>query len=65
MIADLELRAQRAQERGLDPADFYARVENQTSDEQRRKSMDIVIENNGDLSQLAQQVDRAWQQLTS
>ncbi len=65
VIADLELRAQRAQERGLDPADFYARVENQTSDEQRRKSVDIVIENNGDLSQLAQQVDRAWQQLTS
>lgn len=65
VIADLELRAQRAQERGLDPADFYARVENQTSDEQRRKSVDIVIENNGDLSQLAQQVDQAWQQLTS
>lgn len=65
VIADLELRAQRAQGRGLDPADFYARVENQTSDEQRRKSVDIVIENNGDLSQLAQQVDRAWQQLTS
>ena len=65
VIADLELRAQRAQERGLDPANFYARVENQTSDEQRRKSVDIVIENSGDLSQLAQQVDRAWQQLTS
>ena len=65
VIADLELRAQRAQERGHDPADFYARVENQTSDEQRRKSVDIVIENNGDLSQLAQQVDQAWQQLTS
>lgn len=65
VIADLELRAQRAQDRGLDPADFYARVENQTSDEQRRKSVDIVIENNGDLSQLAQQVDQAWQQLTS
>lgn len=65
VIADLELRAQRAQERGLDPADFYARVENQTSDEKRCKSVDIVIENNGDLSQLAQQVDRAWQQLTS
>ena len=65
VIADLEMRAQRAQERGLDPADFYARVENQTSDEQRRKSVDIVIENNGDLSQLAQQVDQAWQQLTS
>ena len=65
VIADLKVREVRAQERGLDPADFYARVENQTSDEQRRKSVDIVIENNGDLSQLAQQVDRAWQQLTS
>ena len=65
VIADLELRAQRAEERGYDPADFYARVENQTTDEQRRESVDIVIHNNGSLSQLAQQVDQAWQQLTS
>lgn len=65
VIANLELRAQRAEKRGHDPADFYARVENQTTDEQRRESVDIVIHNNGSLSQLAQQVDQAWQQLTS
>lgn len=65
VIADLKVREARALARGIDSADFYVRVENQTSDAERRKSVDIVIENNGNLSQLAQQVDQAWQQLTS
>ena len=65
VVTDLKIREQRALERGVDPVDFYARVENQTSDEQRTKSVDIVIHNNDSLSQLAQQVDQAWHQLTS
>lgn len=65
VIADLEIRETRAVERGLSPTDFYARVENQTSDEQRMALVDIVIFNNGSLSQLAQQVDEAFAKLTS
>lgn len=65
VIADLEIRENRAVERGLSPTDFYARVENQTTDEQRMALVDIVIFNNGSLSQLAQQVDEAFAKLTS
>lgn len=65
VIAELDLRQQRASQRGFSPTDFYARVENQTTDQQRVELVDIVIYNNGTLSQLAQQVDNAWQQLTS
>lgn len=65
VIADLEIRETRAVERGLSPTDFYARVENQTTDEQRMALVDIVIFNNGSLSQLAQQVDEAFAKLTS
>ena len=65
VIADLDVRQTRALERGLAATDFYARVENQTTDEQRLALVDIVIHNNGSLSQLAQQVDQAFAKLTS
>lgn len=65
VIADLDVRQTRAVERGLSATDFYARVENQTTDEQRLALVDIVIHNNGSLSQLAQQVDQAFAKLTS
>lgn len=65
VIADLDVRETRAVERGLAATDFYARVENQTTDEQRLALVDIVIHNNGSLSQLAQQVDQAFAKLTS
>jgi dephospho-CoA kinase len=65
VIADLELREQRAKERGFSQTDFYARVENQTSDEQRAELVDFVIYNNGSLADLTQQVEQLWAKLTN
>ena len=65
VIADLELRKERAIARGVMDTDFDARVETQTTDELREQLVDITIYNNGTLSQLAEQVDSAWLKLTS
>jgi dephospho-CoA kinase len=65
VIADLQLREDRAGNRGIAAIDFQARLTNQTSDDLREKSVDLVIYNNGNLAQLAQEVDQAWLKLTS
>ena len=65
VIADLDLRKERAIARGVMDTDFDARVENQTTDELREQLVDYTILNNGSLSQLAKQVDDIWAKLTS
>lgn len=65
VIADLDLRKERAIARGVMDTDFDARVDNQTTDELREELVDYTIYNNGTLSQLAKQVDDIWATLTS
>jgi len=47
-------------QRGMAPADIEARIAAQTTDEQRRRLADVVIENAGDLVALRDTVDRLW-----
>lgn len=63
VLADLDLRKSRAINRGVLEADFLARVENQTDDETREKSVDFVIRNNGELGELRSQVKDIFEKL--
>ncbi len=63
VIADQELRIQRAMSRGLSRADVVARLSVQVLDEERIKRSDYVIENNADLKMLESQVDQIWNQI--
>jgi dephospho-CoA kinase len=47
-------------ERGLKPEQTEARIKAQLSDEERRKHATIVIENNGTLAQLQEQLATIW-----
>jgi dephospho-CoA kinase len=63
--ADIELRRSRLLERGLELNDINARMANQATDEQRESIADFVIQNNGSLAQLQEQVAKVWQQITA
>ncbi len=60
--ADLETRLSRLVERGTPREDARARIAAQATDEQRRAAADVVLDNSGSLEQLAEQVDRFWQE---
>jgi dephospho-CoA kinase len=47
-------------ERGLKPEQTEARIRAQLPDEERRKHASIVIENNGTIAQLREQLARMW-----
>jgi dephospho-CoA kinase len=51
--------------RGFDEQDARARIARQATREQRLERADLVIDNGGDLDALIDEVDRAWQWLTS
>ena len=63
--ADIELRRSRLLERGLELNDINARMANQATDAQRESIADFVIQNNGSLAQLQEQVAKVWQQITA
>jgi dephospho-CoA kinase len=65
VVADSDLRRSRLVERGLDLADIAARMDNQATDEERVTIADFVIENNGTLEQLHEQVAKVWQQISA
>jgi dephospho-CoA kinase len=50
-------------QRGMAPADIEARIAAQTTDEQRRRLADVVIENAGDLDALRETIDRLWSEV--
>jgi dephospho-CoA kinase len=59
--APAELRIQRlTRSRGMTEADARARMSVQASDAQRRAIADVVIDNGGDLAELAAAVDKVW-----
>jgi dephospho-CoA kinase len=65
VVSDKELRRTRLLERGLELGDIEARMANQATDEQRAKIADFVIENNGSLEQLREQVAKVWHQISA
>lgn len=50
-------------QRGMAPADIEARIAAQTTDEERRRLADVVIENAGDLDALRDTVNRLWSEV--
>jgi dephospho-CoA kinase len=65
VVSDKELRRTRLLERGLELGDIEARMANQATDEQRAKIADFVIENNGTIEQLREQVAKVWHQISA
>ena len=65
VTADIELRRSRLLDRGLELRDINARIANQATDEQRESIADFVIQNNGSLAQLQEQVAKIWLQISA
>jgi dephospho-CoA kinase len=65
VVTDSEHRKARLIERGLEITDIEARIANQATDAQRRTVADFVIENNGSLEQLQDEVTKVWQQISA
>jgi dephospho-CoA kinase len=63
--APIELREQRAVDRGSNRDDVRRRMAHQASEEQRRAVADVVIDNSSSAEQLTDQVDQLWQRLES
>ena len=63
--ADASVRRSRLLDRGLDINDINARMANQATDEQRESIADFVIQNNGSLAQLQEQVAKVWLQIAA
>ncbi len=55
-----DVRVRRLLERGLDEQDARARIAAQATREQRLAVADVVLDNSGSLSDLREQVERAW-----
>jgi dephospho-CoA kinase len=65
VVADEDVRLARlAAGRDIDPADAASRMRAQATDEQRRAAATFVLDNNGTLEQLMEQVDQVWAALT-
>ena len=61
--APLSQRIDRLRERGVGADNMEQRMAAQASDAQRRAVADVVIVNDGDLSDLSTRVDVAWRQV--
>lgn len=53
------------EQRGMDESDARARIAAQASREARLAAADFVIENDGSLEELREEVDRCWQWISS
>jgi len=60
--ADPDMRVARLVERGLTAEDARARIAVQATDEERRAIADVVLDNSGTPEELAEQVERFWQE---
>lgn len=52
------------EDRGLSAGEAWARISSQASREERLRCADLVIENDGSLDKLRNEVDRAWREIT-
>jgi len=60
VITDAEIRVSRLRGRGMAEADARARIAAQATDDQRREVADVVIVNDGSLTDLQNRVDDLW-----
>jgi dephospho-CoA kinase len=65
VLADEQVRKDRLVARGLELPDIEARISNQATDEQRIEAADFIINNNGTLAELQDNVTKVWQQLSA
>jgi len=65
VLADEQVRKDRLVARGLELPDVEARLSNQATDEQRIQAADFIINNNGTLAELQDNVTKVWQQLSA
>jgi dephospho-CoA kinase len=61
--APRDVRLERLEARGVDPADAEARMAAQAGDEERRKIATNVVDNAGDRADLERQIDELWADL--
>jgi dephospho-CoA kinase len=65
VLADEQIRKDRLITRGLELTDIEARISNQATDSQRREVADYIINNNGTLAKLQDNVTKVWKQLSA
>lgn len=65
VTSDVDLRRRRLAElRGMAHEDIMARIASQASEEDLVEKADILVRNNGDLFDLANEADRVWAELS-
>ena len=65
VLADEQIRKDRLVTRGLELPDIDARISNQATDSQRSDVADYIINNDGTLAQLQDNVTKVWKQLSA
>jgi dephospho-CoA kinase len=65
VLADEQIRKERLVTRGLELPDIDARISNQATDSQRSDVADYIINNDGTLAQLQDNVTKVWKQLSA
>ncbi len=65
VLADEQIRKDRLITRGLELTDIEARISNQATDSQRSEVADYIINNNGTLAKLQDNVTKVWKQLSA
>jgi dephospho-CoA kinase len=65
VLADEQIRKDRLVTRGLELPDIEARISNQATDSQRSDVADYIINNDGTLAQLQDNVTKVWKQLSA
>ncbi|MGH7541042.1 MAG: dephospho-CoA kinase, partial [Gemmatimonadota bacterium] len=66
VVADPERRVERTvRSRGMAETDVRARMASQATDEQRSEVADILIDNDGTVTDLAVQLDNVWRELVA
>jgi dephospho-CoA kinase len=65
VLADEQIRKDRLVTRGLELPDIDARISNQATDSQRSDVADYIINNDGTLAQLQDNVTKVWNQLSA
>ena len=65
VLADEQIRKDRLVTRGLELPDIEARISNQATDSERSDVADYIINNDGTLAQLQDNVTKVWKQLSA
>ena len=65
VLTDEQIRKERLVTRGLELPDIEARISNQATDSQRSDVADYIINNDGTLAQLQDNVTKVWKQLSA